>query len=273
MKKALLKRWLLVFFALSLMAFALSGCGKGKPEGISSEEFLVTNFYNDIFAEKFDTSYDNFFAPVSKKYISKDDYISASKTSLFTNGITPVGYASTKSEKLSIDDFTIFKIDGLLKCTKDGAETNLPTTDYVLKLNGAHYFLYEGVYKQKKYTMSETDNSNYVHCSIATISTAVDRIDVELLMKNDRPSGFTFGGKSDCVIKITADGKTHSATLKEAVPIAKDSTVTLKASFSEAKGAVEDISVSGIYSVGNNGEILDSGDGQTYTVKVTALAK
>lgn len=260
----------LLFLLVGLVITSIVGCAKAKPEDVSGEEFFATSYYDAAISGKFSDCYDKFLADVSKRYIAKDDYISEKKTAVFESGVTPVGYTVTKTELLEVGRFYICKVDGLVKFTKNGAEETAPTLDYILNTGGQYSYLYNGIYRQKKFTMAQTDATNNVHCSVATITSAMDGIELQLDMKNDNPRAYSFGGAVNCSIILTVDGNSFTAELPAPVKIESMGSVTLTAKFPDAMGEVSKFLVSGIYSVDSKGNVIESGSG-SYSVNVTPL--
>ena len=261
----------LLIITMSFMICSCSITASGQKKVTTPEECIQT-FYGEIIAGNYETAYDTYFADVSKSIIDKVDYSNDQKNKYFTESITLTDVLVNSSEKIENIDETVYIVKGKLKFTKNGTENTEDFFDYVIKQksNGFYRYLYNGILMKKDFNMASTHESNLVHATNMVLYDSIEGLYIDLSFKNDTGKKYKFGSDSGSIMQITIGDKVYSYQLAGPIDFEGKSEAVLKGYFKDSHGQPEKISVSNIYEIGKDGTIMNSGSGQTYSLKITS---
>ena len=262
--KKIISLFLIIIVTISMSACEAQVAPEIKPQ--TPQEFLE-GMYTDMVkpTTTFGKIYDKYLSDVSKKVISKDNFIKAQDQDLTKNDII---INSFNAEKIAEFENGITEFKCTLTYAIDDVTTTKVFDDFVIEIDGEFKYLYQGILSKKIYTMQTTDPSNKIHCKSATIYEKNNAIQLELNMENSSISNMTFGWNSGSEVKIVTSQGEYSAKVASPCKINSESEVSIAVIFDGAKGDVNKITVLNIYSLNIMSEPIESGTGLTYTVNI-----
>ena len=262
----------LIYFLIAfVIIFSFSACTVTTSEKkITTPEECMQNYFELLISNKFEKAYDDCFSDVSKTLVDKVDFSNEQKSVYFTEDITLTDVLVKSSEKLDNADNNIYLVKGILKFTQNGENKTEDFSEYVIKqkADGFYKFLYKGILMRKKFQMKSTHESNLVHADNVVIYESTKGIFLDITFKNDTGKSYSFGSDTPSIMQIIIGNDKYSSEMKSVIKLEGNSEVTLSGFFEKASGQPSNISVSGIFQIGQDGTILNEGAGQIYSVKM-----
>lgn len=265
-------RKLLAGTVAALIIFSVSGCSVATKKSVepASPEELVKSYYTCLINSQYDNAYDKYCSTVTKAIISKEDYVSRTETEIFTSGKTMTDVLIQDSELISEDTDSIYKVSGLIKYTENDKEDTESFYEYVVlqKNTGFYRLLRNGYLSYKTYTMPETDEKKF-RSTQAVVYKTVEGKAIELTMINESDSSYSVGkGNKGPLLEVVSDEITYPYRYDAPVVINPGEKVTLLGRYDSLDGEITKITLSSIYSVGQDGKVIDGQSGKLYSVSL-----
>ncbi len=272
--KLMIKRITGIISAL-IFAVSCTGCNftlESKPEEPTSAEALVESYYSYLSTQSYSTAYQNCYSLISKGVITEEEYYASMEREAFLSGMTVVGALAESSELVSVyDESDIYLVSGTVKYLKGEEEITDTFSEYVIhqSATGFYRILHEGIVSQKIYTMPAVSEKK-LHSDQAVIYTTVTGKTLALTMSNDSISDFSIGkgDKGPLVEVLGENGKTYSYRFEDPAIMNSGDTVTFTAVYSGLDQQITKITLSSIYPVGQDGNVIENTTGQLYSVSV-----
>lgn len=259
-----MKRILPLFFAVILL---FAGCEQEKPPVQVTPEQYITDIYSLLSQEEIPLNkiYNSYFSTLSKKFISVEKYTDIETKKL--DGIKITEVSDLSSSKL---DDEKYKVTGTLNYVENGAEKRKAFSEYLILENGSLKYLYKGIFNRETYVMPEDVSTLPFHMNSASIYTSADGLTIEIVMENSGSTAYSVGkdGLNGEITVQTADGS-FSGEISEVSRVLREETAVFRCKISDVKGKPEMITLSHIFSVNFLGNIIDTGNGFSYTVQLS----
>lgn len=270
-----MKRRILGCISALIISVGFTGCsvsfGSPKEEPVSAEE-LVEVYYTHLSTQSYSTAYQECYSLISKEIISEEEYYADMEKEAFLSGTTISGALVENTELIgTYNENDIYLVSGTIKYLKGEEESTDDFAEYVIHMSSTGFYriLHDGITSQKIYTMPASGDKK-LHSEQAIIYNTVNGKKLSLTMSNDSISDYSIGkeDKGPLLEVLGENGMTYSYRFEEPTIMNAGDRVTFTAVYSGLDQNITKITLSSIFSVGQDGKVIENTTGQLYSVSV-----